>query len=120
MDRLCKLLAEVETDEDPDFYNADNGPENALEEIFSDPESFCELDTESHCSRSGLYNRTPYVQRILYCFGGSIKPAIHFADKLEIFEREKEKVIKIHGNLSNGLWWLGFRLDLNRSENAGV
>ncbi|GBN18160.1 hypothetical protein AVEN_127197-1 [Araneus ventricosus] len=47
MERLRKLLAEVETDEDPDFDNEDNGPEDVLEEIFSDHESFCEHDTES-------------------------------------------------------------------------
>ncbi|GBL94729.1 hypothetical protein AVEN_244717-1 [Araneus ventricosus] len=47
MERLRKLLAEVETDEDPDFGNEDNGPEDVLEEIFSDHECFCEHDTES-------------------------------------------------------------------------
>ncbi|GBN52543.1 hypothetical protein AVEN_185533-1 [Araneus ventricosus] len=47
MSRLCKLLAEVETDEYPDFDNEDNGPEDVLEEIFSDHESFSEHDTES-------------------------------------------------------------------------
>ncbi|GBN56193.1 hypothetical protein AVEN_231676-1 [Araneus ventricosus] len=47
MEHLRKLLAEVETDEDPDFDNEDNGPEGVLEEIFSDHESFCEHDTES-------------------------------------------------------------------------
>ncbi|GBL54263.1 hypothetical protein AVEN_114419-1 [Araneus ventricosus] len=47
MDRLRKLLAEVETDEDPDFHNEDNGPEDVLEVIFSDRESFCGYDTES-------------------------------------------------------------------------
>ncbi|GBN31706.1 hypothetical protein AVEN_253247-1 [Araneus ventricosus] len=41
MRRLYKLLAEVETDEDPDF---DNGP---YEDIFSDHESFSEDYTES-------------------------------------------------------------------------
>ncbi|GBM15068.1 hypothetical protein AVEN_150086-1 [Araneus ventricosus] len=45
MEHFRRLLAEVETDEDPDFDNEDNGPEE--EEIFSDHESFCELDTES-------------------------------------------------------------------------
>ncbi|GBM25834.1 hypothetical protein AVEN_32500-1, partial [Araneus ventricosus] len=44
IERLRKLPAEVETEEDPDF---DNGPEDVLEEIFSDHESFCEHDTES-------------------------------------------------------------------------
>ncbi|GBM84092.1 hypothetical protein AVEN_40842-1 [Araneus ventricosus] len=44
MERLRKLLAEVENEEDPDF---DNGPEDVLEEIFPDHESFCEHDTES-------------------------------------------------------------------------
>ncbi|GBL79404.1 hypothetical protein AVEN_92589-1 [Araneus ventricosus] len=39
-ERSRKLLTEVETDED-------NGPEDVLEEIFSDHESFCEHDTES-------------------------------------------------------------------------
>ncbi|GBN75319.1 hypothetical protein AVEN_142940-1 [Araneus ventricosus] len=32
---------------DFDFDNEDNGPEDDLEEIFSDHESFCEHDTES-------------------------------------------------------------------------
>ncbi|GBO32283.1 hypothetical protein AVEN_119790-1 [Araneus ventricosus] len=44
MERLRKLLAEVGTDEDPDF---DNVPENVLEDIFSDLENFCEHDTGS-------------------------------------------------------------------------
>ncbi|GBM03148.1 hypothetical protein AVEN_200835-1 [Araneus ventricosus] len=47
MEHLRKLLAEIETDEDPDFDNEDNGSEDVLEEIFSDHESFCERDTES-------------------------------------------------------------------------
>ncbi|GBO39253.1 hypothetical protein AVEN_172381-1 [Araneus ventricosus] len=34
MVRLLKLLAKVETDEDPDFDNEDNGSEDVLEEIF--------------------------------------------------------------------------------------
>ncbi|GBN28478.1 hypothetical protein AVEN_90999-1 [Araneus ventricosus] len=42
MERLRKLLVEVETDADLDFDNEDNGPENVLEEIFSD-----QHDTES-------------------------------------------------------------------------
>ncbi|GBO21661.1 hypothetical protein AVEN_139581-1 [Araneus ventricosus] len=46
-ERFRKLLAEVETDEDPDFDNEDNGPEDVLEEFFSAHESFCEHDTES-------------------------------------------------------------------------
>nr|GBM92691.1 hypothetical protein AVEN_193374-1 [Araneus ventricosus] len=32
-ERLRKLLAEVETDEDPDFGSEDNGPEDVLEDI---------------------------------------------------------------------------------------
>ncbi|GBN53570.1 hypothetical protein AVEN_50044-1 [Araneus ventricosus] len=62
---FTNLLAEVETDEDPDmtmktmdlrmsfpnrnadFGNEDNGPEDVLEEISSDHESFYEHDTES-------------------------------------------------------------------------
>ncbi|GBM19513.1 hypothetical protein AVEN_200855-1, partial [Araneus ventricosus] len=32
--RFRKLLAEVETDEDPDFDSDDNVPEDVLEEIF--------------------------------------------------------------------------------------
>ncbi|GBM10232.1 hypothetical protein AVEN_177499-1 [Araneus ventricosus] len=44
MERFGYLLAEVETDEDPDF---DDEPEDVLEEIFSDHESFSEHDTES-------------------------------------------------------------------------
>ncbi|GBN19659.1 hypothetical protein AVEN_48051-1 [Araneus ventricosus] len=47
MERLRKQLAEVETDEDPDLDNADNGTEDVLEVIFSDSESFYEHDTES-------------------------------------------------------------------------
>ncbi|GBO24073.1 hypothetical protein AVEN_194022-1, partial [Araneus ventricosus] len=47
MERLRKLLAEVETDENPDFDNEVNGPGDVLEEIFSDHKSFCEHDTES-------------------------------------------------------------------------
>ncbi|GBM64306.1 hypothetical protein AVEN_189111-1 [Araneus ventricosus] len=45
MERLHKIIAEVETDEDPDFDNEDNGPEDVLEDIFSDHESFWEHDT---------------------------------------------------------------------------
>ncbi|GBM73504.1 hypothetical protein AVEN_74766-1 [Araneus ventricosus] len=47
MERLCELLADVETDEDPDFENEDNGPEDVFEEIFSAHESFCKHDMES-------------------------------------------------------------------------
>ncbi|GBL98359.1 hypothetical protein AVEN_187705-1 [Araneus ventricosus] len=47
LDRLRKLLSEVETDEDSDFYNEDNGPEDGLEENFSDHECFSEHDKES-------------------------------------------------------------------------
>ncbi|GBM16575.1 hypothetical protein AVEN_223505-1 [Araneus ventricosus] len=46
-EHLRKILAEVEADENPVFYNDDNGPEDVLEEVFSDRESFCEHDTES-------------------------------------------------------------------------
>ncbi|GBL91948.1 hypothetical protein AVEN_102526-1 [Araneus ventricosus] len=34
MEYAHKILAEVETDEDSDFDNEDNGPEDILEEIF--------------------------------------------------------------------------------------
>ncbi|GBN16470.1 hypothetical protein AVEN_233142-1 [Araneus ventricosus] len=44
MERLRKLLAEDETNDDSDF---DNGPEDVSEENFSDHESFSEHDTES-------------------------------------------------------------------------
>ncbi|GBN62749.1 hypothetical protein AVEN_103749-1 [Araneus ventricosus] len=44
MERLRKLLAEIENDEDSYF---DNGPEDILEKTFSDHESFSERDTES-------------------------------------------------------------------------
>ncbi|GBN87606.1 hypothetical protein AVEN_79573-1 [Araneus ventricosus] len=47
MERIRKLLDEVETDEDSDFDNEDNGPQDVLEEISSDHESFCERDTDS-------------------------------------------------------------------------
>ncbi|GBO38419.1 hypothetical protein AVEN_193620-1, partial [Araneus ventricosus] len=43
---LRKLIAEVETDEDPDFDNEGDGSEDVLEGIFPDQESFCEHDTE--------------------------------------------------------------------------
>ncbi|GBM93654.1 hypothetical protein AVEN_210278-1 [Araneus ventricosus] len=46
MERLRKLLAEIETDEDSDFDNEDNGHEDILEENFSDHESFSEHDRE--------------------------------------------------------------------------
>ncbi|GBN50770.1 hypothetical protein AVEN_130550-1 [Araneus ventricosus] len=54
MECLHKLLAEVETDEDPsvsdpedpDFDNEDNGHEYDLEENFSDLEHFSEHDAE--------------------------------------------------------------------------
>ncbi|GBN67751.1 hypothetical protein AVEN_181016-1 [Araneus ventricosus] len=45
--RLRKLLAEVESDQDSDFDNEDNGPEDILEENFPDHESFSEHVTES-------------------------------------------------------------------------
>ncbi|GBO33392.1 hypothetical protein AVEN_221781-1 [Araneus ventricosus] len=51
------------------------------------------------------------VKRVMDSHGGTLKPAIHFADKLDILESEKEKAIKIYGNQPNGLWWLEFRLD---------
>ncbi|GBN87574.1 hypothetical protein AVEN_154056-1 [Araneus ventricosus] len=44
---MTLLLAEVETDQDPVFDNEDNGPEDVLEEIFSDHKSFSKHDTES-------------------------------------------------------------------------
>ncbi|GBN76392.1 hypothetical protein AVEN_20462-1, partial [Araneus ventricosus] len=47
MERLRKLLAGVKTDEDSDFENEDNGPEDNLEDNFSNHESFSEHDTKS-------------------------------------------------------------------------
>ncbi|GBN64973.1 hypothetical protein AVEN_79973-1, partial [Araneus ventricosus] len=47
MESLCKLLAEIETYEDPDFHNADNGNYDVWEENFSDHESFKEHNTDS-------------------------------------------------------------------------
>ncbi|GBN72904.1 hypothetical protein AVEN_57803-1 [Araneus ventricosus] len=47
MGRLRKLLAEVETGEESNFDNEDNGPEDVLEEILLDHESFSEHDSES-------------------------------------------------------------------------
>ncbi|GBM49549.1 hypothetical protein AVEN_15710-1 [Araneus ventricosus] len=47
MERLRKIIAEIETAEDSDFDNEDNGPEDILEENFSDRASFSEHDTES-------------------------------------------------------------------------
>ncbi|GBM94822.1 hypothetical protein AVEN_26533-1 [Araneus ventricosus] len=56
MERLRKFLAEVETDEDPDFDNEANGPEDVLDDIFSDHESFCEHDTESESGNEEANN----------------------------------------------------------------
>ncbi|GBO11388.1 hypothetical protein AVEN_119189-1 [Araneus ventricosus] len=72
---LRKLLAEVETDEDSDFDKEDNGPEEVLEENFSDHEIFSEHATKSEkggdseneevnnskwfASNCGVQNRTP-------------------------------------------------------------
>ncbi|GBL76626.1 hypothetical protein AVEN_221140-1, partial [Araneus ventricosus] len=39
-ERLRKFLAEVETDEDSDFDNEDNGPGDVSEENISDHENF--------------------------------------------------------------------------------
>ncbi|GBM51549.1 hypothetical protein AVEN_130223-1 [Araneus ventricosus] len=47
LERLRKLRTEVETYEDSDFDNGDNGPGDVLEEIFSDHENVSEQDTES-------------------------------------------------------------------------
>ncbi|GBM12138.1 hypothetical protein AVEN_39475-1 [Araneus ventricosus] len=47
MERLRKLIAEIETDEDSDFDNEDNGPEDILGENFLEHESFREHDSES-------------------------------------------------------------------------
>ncbi|GBN60745.1 hypothetical protein AVEN_37925-1 [Araneus ventricosus] len=47
MERLRKLLAEVQTNEYSDHENEDNLPEDVWEENFSDHECFSEHDTES-------------------------------------------------------------------------
>ncbi|GBM27477.1 hypothetical protein AVEN_205264-1 [Araneus ventricosus] len=47
MERLRTILAEIETNEDPNFDNEGNGPEDVSEENVSDQESFSEHDTES-------------------------------------------------------------------------
>ncbi|GBM81395.1 hypothetical protein AVEN_117569-1 [Araneus ventricosus] len=47
IESLRKLLTEVETNEDSDFDNEDNGPEDILEENFSNHESYSDHDTES-------------------------------------------------------------------------
>ncbi|GBM57617.1 hypothetical protein AVEN_216362-1 [Araneus ventricosus] len=51
MERLRICPAEVETDEDLDFDSEDKGPEDILEEIFSNHGSFSEHDTESEEDR---------------------------------------------------------------------
>ncbi|GBN88058.1 hypothetical protein AVEN_258605-1 [Araneus ventricosus] len=51
MERLRKILPEVETDEDSDFDSGDIEPENILEENFMNHESFSEQDTESEEDR---------------------------------------------------------------------
>ncbi|GBN16097.1 hypothetical protein AVEN_44766-1 [Araneus ventricosus] len=47
MERLQKRLDVVETHENSDFDNEDNGSEDVLEENFAHHESFSEHDTES-------------------------------------------------------------------------
>ncbi|GBO07252.1 hypothetical protein AVEN_174913-1 [Araneus ventricosus] len=47
MERLRKLFAELETDEDSDFDNENNRPEDISEESFSNHESFSSYDTVS-------------------------------------------------------------------------
>ncbi|GBO32103.1 hypothetical protein AVEN_263966-1 [Araneus ventricosus] len=47
MERFRKLLAEVEIDEHADFDTEDNGPEDVLEEIFSNHECLYEHDKDS-------------------------------------------------------------------------
>ncbi|GBN04107.1 hypothetical protein AVEN_88938-1 [Araneus ventricosus] len=73
MERLRKLLAEVETNENPDFDNKDNGPEDVLEEIFSDHESFSEHDTESEeegdSGHEGVNNLEWFHQKMAYSGG---------------------------------------------------
>ncbi|GBN17088.1 hypothetical protein AVEN_108153-1 [Araneus ventricosus] len=51
MKRLRKLLVEVVTDEDPNFDNECNGPEDDLEAIFLDHETFSKHDSESEENR---------------------------------------------------------------------
>ncbi|GBM80251.1 hypothetical protein AVEN_96886-1 [Araneus ventricosus] len=60
MEFFRKLLAEVETDEDPDFDNEDNESEDVLEDVFSDHESFCILFGVISCHQNG---------RSISCFG---------------------------------------------------
>ncbi|GBN08459.1 hypothetical protein AVEN_172681-1 [Araneus ventricosus] len=71
---LRKLLAEVETDEDPDFGNEDNGPQDDLEEIFSDHESFSEHDTESDgdSGNEDVNNLEWFHQKVAYSEGKQI------------------------------------------------
>ncbi|GBM43697.1 hypothetical protein AVEN_26563-1 [Araneus ventricosus] len=47
MEHLPKVIAEIQTDEEPEFDNEDNGPGDVSEENFLDHESFREQDTES-------------------------------------------------------------------------
>ncbi|GBM58190.1 hypothetical protein AVEN_134631-1 [Araneus ventricosus] len=53
MERLPKLLAVVNTDEYSDFDNEDNGPEDDLDDNFSDHESFSEHDTDTDSEEDG-------------------------------------------------------------------
>ncbi|GBM92056.1 hypothetical protein AVEN_136826-1 [Araneus ventricosus] len=46
LERLRKILAEVENDADSDFDNEDNRSGDVLEENFSDHENFSKHDTE--------------------------------------------------------------------------
>ncbi|GBO10695.1 hypothetical protein AVEN_40890-1 [Araneus ventricosus] len=63
MEFLRKLLAEVGTNEDPDFDNEDNGPEDISEDNFSDHESFSEDDTESE--EHGVFSNCFHQKRAL-------------------------------------------------------
>ncbi|GBM25761.1 hypothetical protein AVEN_2123-1 [Araneus ventricosus] len=66
MELLRKLLAEIETDKDSDFENEGNGPENNLEENFSDHESFFEHDTESEEAGNSGNEEVNITQNFLY------------------------------------------------------
>ncbi|GBN23331.1 hypothetical protein AVEN_212648-1 [Araneus ventricosus] len=67
MERLRKLRAVVETDGDSDF---DNGPEDNLEDNFSNHESFSEHDTESEedgdSGNEEMITRNDFHQKMTY------------------------------------------------------
>ncbi|GBM06492.1 hypothetical protein AVEN_58329-1 [Araneus ventricosus] len=100
MERLRELLAEVETAEDPDFDNEDNGPEDVSEENFSDHESFCEHDTESKEDGNSGNEDHHIIHNLLHTYKGFTASAPQKADDIS-FPNAKQQTIS-HRPVSAG------------------